>query len=37
MRDDFLVVLDVQPHLIRAGAGVAEVIARPSLVNSGYK
>ena len=32
MRDDFLVVLDWQPHVLLAGVGVGEVIQRPSLV-----
>ncbi|KAK9895194.1 actin-like ATPase domain-containing protein [Cystobasidium minutum MCA 4210] len=29
MREDFLVMLDMQPHVIRAGVGMGEVIPRP--------
>jgi hypothetical protein len=36
MRDDFLVIIDWQPHLIRAGIGLGtEVIPRPTVVG-GY-
>ena len=35
MRDDFLVIIDWQPHLIRAGIGLGtEVIPRPTVVST---
>ena len=33
MRDDFLIVLDWQPDVLLAGAGVGEVIQRPSVAS----
>jgi hypothetical protein len=33
MREDFLVMLDWQPHVIRAGVGIGEVIPQPHVVS----